>query len=121
MAVSAMYSWGPWEMSRRPAALGEGRDPDLRVPAGGEHTGGQLEARAGGFDGLDTPSERLARGVALLSAAGGLRLEHLDLDVGAGGFGRFFVVPVNRASSWSSCSSGLRRRSMETRLSRARR
>src|SRR5215211_3826434 len=70
------------------AAVREGRDPELRVPAGVQHTGAQPKRRGVAFDRLDTPSQRLGRGVVLVHADGGLRLQHLDVDVCTGVLGR---------------------------------
>src|SRR5918996_1790466 len=71
------------------AAVGEGWDAELGVPARLEHAGAQSESRAGGFDGLDAPGQRPGRGMVLVGAGGGLRLEHVDVDLRAGGLRRF--------------------------------
>src|SRR5918999_1304371 len=71
------------------AAVGESGDAELGVPARVQYAGAQLEGRAGGFDGLDAPGQRPGRGMVLVGAAGRLSLEHVDVDLGAGGPGRF--------------------------------
>ena len=70
------------------AAVPEGRDAELGVPARLEHSGAEPERRDGALDGLDAAGERARGGVRLVRAPGRLLLQHLDLDLGAGGVGR---------------------------------
>src|SRR4051794_21242530 len=70
-----------------PAAVAEGRDPELRVPPGLEHARAQLEAGRPALDRLDAAGELDRLGVRLVGRARRLLLEDVDRDRGAGALG----------------------------------
>ena len=88
-----MYSSRPVGDVEAPAAVGEGRDAELGVPACVEHAWAHLEARSGSRDGGGAAGQRLRGGVGLLRAARRLRLQHLHGHLGAGLGGRLLDHP----------------------------